>query len=297
MKRKEFHINQDFHELTKHRMTNLSFACYETTIAATINGYIPLHWHEELQFVLVIHGIAVFQIDDQRVEVEKGCGLFVNSGILHSATEKPGTNCTYICLNISPYFIISQELYVTHTAPYIHATNLAFIAINRHDHWGAQILTLLADIKSLVDNQPLNYEVDLTINFTLIWKNIIGNACKVTTHDVNLVKQTRLKNMIEWIHANYSEKITLEKIASVGQLSRSECCRYFKTSLKTTPLTYVITYRIQKSLVLLQQLELTVTEIAYELGFNSTSYFIEKFKKSMAMTPLTYRKSLVTRRQ
>lgn len=91
-------------------------------------------------------------------------------------------------------------------------------------------------------------------------------------------------------HTHYAEKIFLDDIARAGQLSRSECCRYFKRILKKTPLNYVTDYRILKSLILLQQSESNVTDVAYHVGFNSTSYFIDKFRKSMNMTPLAYKK-------
>lgn len=99
-----------------------------------------------------------------------------------------------------------------------------------------------------------------------------------------------MKQMLSWIQQHYGEKIMLEDIAKAGQLSRSECCRYFKRILNTTPLNYVMDYRIQKSLILLQQAEANVTEVAYQVGFNSTSYFIDKFRKSMNITPLAYKK-------
>jgi len=59
--------------------------------------------------------------------------------------------------------------------------------------------------------------------------------------------------------------------------------------LNTTPMNDVIEYRLQKSLLLLQQAVSNVTEVAYKVGFNSTSYFIERFRKSMNMTPLAYK--------
>lgn len=96
--------------------------------------------------------------------------------------------------------------------------------------------------------------------------------------------------MLSWIDNHYAEKIALNDIARAGQLSRSECCRYFKRMLHTTPLNYVTDYRLQKSAVLLQQADSSITEVAYQVGFNSTSYFIEKFRKAMNMTPLAYRK-------
>lgn len=99
-----------------------------------------------------------------------------------------------------------------------------------------------------------------------------------------------MKQMLNWIHTRYAEKILLDDIARAGQLSRSECCRYFKRILKKTPLNYVTDYRIQKSLIALQQSESSVTDVAYQVGFNSTSYFIDQFRKSMHMTPLAYKK-------
>ncbi|SDI36889.1 Helix-turn-helix domain-containing protein [Alteribacillus persepolensis] len=63
--------------------------------------------------------------------------------------------------------------------------------------------------------------------------------------------------------------------------------------LRKTPFDYVTDYRIQKSLILIQQPDSNVTEVAYEAGFNSTSYFISKFRKKMNMTPLAYKKELL----
>ena len=52
---------------------------------------------------------------------------------------------------------------------------------------------------------------------------------------------------------------------------------------------YVNRYRIEKSLSLLQDTELSVTEIAYQVGYNGSSYYIEQFKKNMHTTPKNYR--------
>jgi len=124
-----------------------------------------------------------------------------------------------------------------------------------------------------------------------IWKNLIINGFQLEYNQTEMVKSQRMKQMLSWVHLHYAEKIALDDIARAGQLSRSECCRYFKRYLKCTPLNYVIDYRIQKSLHLLQQGDSNITEVAYKVGFNSTSYFIDKFRKAMNMTPLAYKKS------
>ncbi|USK68303.1 AraC family transcriptional regulator [Peribacillus asahii] len=290
MQMKNFKVDQSLKELTKHRTVALPIACYETTIAQNIHGYIPLHWHEEIQFVLIVKGEATFQINEEKLVVREGNGLFINSGCLHMAKENNQSGCVYICLNVSPHFVLPQELYTTYVYPYIQATNLPYLYVDANERWGKNILEAIVNINQWIQQKSPYYEIDITIQLTLIWQNLIINGFQLEYNQTEMLKNDRMKQMLNWIHLHYAEKIMLDDIARAGQLSRSECCRYFKRVLKTTPLNYVMDYRIQKSLSLLQQAESNVTEVAYQVGFNSTSYFIDKFRKSMNMTPLAYKK-------
>lgn len=283
-------IDQDLKELTKHRTVDLPIACYETTINQNIHGYIPLHWHEEIQFVRIIKGEAIFKLNGDRVSVGEGDGLFINSGCLHSAEELNQSNCIYICLNVSPHFVLNPVLYTTYVYPYLRATNLPFLHLDNKELWAKTILDAILQIKELIQQKLPFFEIETTVQLTLIWKNLIINGFNLEYDPLEIQKDSRMKQMLNWIHQHYNEKVLLEDIAKEGQLSRSECCRYFKRVLNTTPLNYVTTYRIQKSSVLLKQTDATVTEVAYQVGFNSTSYFIDKFKRLMEMTPLEYKK-------
>ncbi|MEH7418940.1 AraC family transcriptional regulator [Neobacillus drentensis] len=290
MQIKDFKVDQSLKELTEHRTVVLPIACYETTINQNINGYIPLHWHDEFQFVLVVKGEAIFQINEENIMVQAGEGLFINSGCLHMAKEKNDSGCAYICLNVSPSFVLSQELYSAFVNPYLKATNLPYLYLDSKELWANNILSTIMKINQLIKEYPPYYEIDISLYLTLIWKNLIMNGIPLEYEQTEVLKSARMKQMLNWIHLHYAEKILLDDIARAGQLSRSECCRYFKRILKKTPLNYVMDYRIQKSLILLQQPDSNVTDVAYQVGFNSTSYFIDKFRKLMNMTPLAYKK-------
>ncbi|MCL7749519.1 AraC family transcriptional regulator [Halalkalibacter alkaliphilus] len=290
MQIKDFMIDQNLKELTEHRTVVLPVACYETTINQNINGYIPLHWHNELQFVLVRKGEAFFQINEEKITVREGEGLFINSSCLHMAKEKGDSGCVYICLNVSPSFVLSQELFTTFVRPYIQATNLPYLHLVPKELWANNILDSIMRINQLIKENPPYYEIDISVHLTFIWKNLIINGVQLEYEQKEVLKNQRMKQMLNWIHTHYAEKILLDDIARAGGLSRSECCRYFKRFLKKTAMHYVTDYRIQKSLLLLQQSESNVTDVAYQVGFNSTSYYIDKFRKSMNMTPLAYKK-------
>lgn len=293
MQIKNFKVDRSLKELTQHRTITLPIACYETTINQNVHGYIPLHWHDEIQFVFLLKGEAIFQLNEERVVVREGDGLFINSGCLHMAEESKKSGCVYICLNVSPHIVLSQELYTAYVSPYIEATNLPYLYLHANEFWGKNILDAILEINQWIQQKSPYYELDISIKLALIWKNLIINGFHLEYDQTEMVKNNRMKQMINWIHHHYAEKIKLDDIASAGGLSRSECCRYFKRILKKTPLNYVTDYRIQKSLLFLQQAEANVTEVAYQVGFSSTSYFIDKFKKSMNMTPLAYKKSKV----
>ena len=291
MQIKNFIIDENYKELTKHHTVVMPIACYQTTINQNIHCYTPLHWHDEIQFVLIVKGEAIFQVNEDRIVVKEGDGLFINSGRLHMAQDKDQSGCIYICLNVSPYFVLSQELYTPYVKPYIQATNLPYLYIEANWNWGKNILDAILRIYQFIKERPQYYEMDITMQLTVIWKNLIDNGFKLEYAKTEKLKDQRMKQMLNWIHEHFAEKIRLEDIARAGQLSRSECCRYFKRFLKCTPLNYVIEYRIQKSLSFLQQDEYNITEVAYQVGFNSTSYFIKEFRSSMNMTPLVYKKS------
>ncbi|UQZ76713.1 AraC family transcriptional regulator [Niallia circulans] len=290
MQIKNFMVDQNLKELTEHRTVELPMACYETIINQNINGYVPLHWHDEFQFILIVKGEAIFQINEENITIQESEGLFINSGCLHMAKDKNESDCVYICLNVSPHFVLSQELYTTYVNPYMQATNIPYLLLDPTEHWAKNILASIMKINQLIQQNPPCYEIDISVHITLIWKNLIINGMQLEYEQTEMLKSNRMKQMLNWIHLHYAEKILLDDIARAGQLSRSECCRYFKRILKKTPLNYVIDYRIQKSLILLQHPDSNVTDVAYQVGFNSTSYFIDKFRKSLNITPLAYKK-------
>lgn len=292
----EFGIDKNGRELTEHRTVTLPVACYETTIVRNVHGHIPLHWHDELQFVLVVKGEALFYVNDQKIIVPQGDGLFINSGCMHMAEERgKQDNCIYLCLNVSPHFVVPSELYLKYVHPYISATNLPYLHIKRGISWGAQVLDAIRHVKKDLDEQPPFYEMNVASSLLTIWKHLIKSGYALEYDPTEIIRSRRMKDMVEWIHLHSAEPIKLEDIARAGQLSRSETCRYFKQMLKTTPMQYVIDYRIQKSVELLQLQERSITEIAYEVGFNSTSYFINQFRKTMQITPLKFRREVELR--
>ncbi|WP_411218580.1 helix-turn-helix transcriptional regulator [Terribacillus saccharophilus] len=174
--------------------------------------------------------------------------------------------------------------------PYIQATNLAYIKIGTEEDWEKNILKAIMDMHHLIQQQAPFFEISVMHHLNYIWQNLIMNGIKLEYKETDMIKSQRMKQMLHYIHCHYNGKMSLSDIAKAGQLSRSETCRYFQRIVKRSPLSYVTDYRIKKSMLLLRDPDVNVTEAGYQVGFNSTSYFIAKFRESVGMTPLAYKR-------
>ena len=106
---------------------------------------------------------------------------------------------------------------------------------------------------------------------------------------MNEPQTAKLKAMLDYIHANYTEPFSLTDLSAACGQSRGECCRYFKKMMHLTLLEYLTEYRIKKAMSLLETTTLAVTQIGFMAGFPDTSYFIKRFRAKTGCSPLQYR--------
>lgn len=100
---------------------------------------------------------------------------------------------------------------------------------------------------------------------------------------------------LKYMNDNYYEKITVEELSSIANMSRSTYLRRFSSICKTSPMEYLAELRIKKACVLLKNKELSITDIAQSCGFFDCSHFIRIFSKLRGTTPNSYRKNILTR--
>lgn len=103
------------------------------------------------------------------------------------------------------------------------------------------------------------------------------------------LNNTRLIQMLNYINDHFAEKITLQEIADSACISKRECIRCFKKCIQTTPFQYLLEYRIDVAANMLLHTEDSITEIALQTGFETSSYFSRNFKQYMQCTPKQYR--------
>jgi AraC-like DNA-binding protein len=97
---------------------------------------------------------------------------------------------------------------------------------------------------------------------------------------------------LNYIKENYHERICIDDLANVVNLTRYHFGRFFKSLTGQTPIDYINYFRINQAVRLLEDENRKIMDIALEVGFDNFSYFIERFKIYKKCTPSEYRKSV-----
>jgi AraC-like DNA-binding protein/mannose-6-phosphate isomerase-like protein (cupin superfamily) len=110
---------------------------------------------------------------------------------------------------------------------------------------------------------------------------------------INLNKESetdRMGEVYEFVMKNFKEKITLEQVAEIANLSVSAFSRYFKTRVNKSFSEFLIEIRISHACKLLHDEDLNISEISFECGFFTISHFNKQFKEKTGKTPLAYKR-------
>ncbi len=105
----------------------------------------------------------------------------------------------------------------------------------------------------------------------------------------NQKERDRLKTLYRFIDENYQRKIEVDEAAKLCYLTKAAFCRYFRKITRQTFTEFLNRYRINQAQRLLL-LDNNVTEVCFECGFESLSYFNRTFKKIAGENPISFKK-------
>lgn len=254
------------------------------------NRTLPDHWHNDVEFIRVISGNINYNINGKIVSLSDGDGLFINSKQFHFGYSDDSCECVFICLAFQPSLFCSSkavtEKYVT---PVITNPYIPFYKLRSSVEWEREILDDVEKIYALDEN--IAFELRAHNIFFGMWTILFERL----NHSVKAEKTGKphlstLKKMITFIQEHYSEKITLYDISQSGNVCKTACYSIFRKYTNQTPGEYLNEHRLRKSIELMKNSDMTLTEICYEVGFSGASYFAENFRRSYGCSPREYKK-------
>ncbi len=252
----------------------------------------PGHWHDDLEFSLILQGHMSYNVNGTVYVLEQGEGMFVNSRQFHSNYSSDGTDCLYICVLVHPILLCAnQHMENKYIFPVISNKLFSYAILKKHIPWHKELLCYIQKIYELYSEKKKTFHLLAHSLFYQVWSLLYENMPEPPQSALQTQNWlSALHGMIGFIQKHYNEKISLADIAASGNVCQSNCCAIFKKYLRQTPIGYLICYRLNKSVEFLKDPSLSITEISLASGFIGASYYTETFRKHFGCPPSEYRR-------
>ena len=252
---------------------------------------IPVHWHDELEIIYVKSGFLTVNISGENYIGKPGDAFVVSPGNLHFMGSQTGTVDYFTFLLPLKYIAFRSDDMLDDKL--IEPLNSGHLMISPEikDTVKEQCEQLARVYAAEIDKSESKITGQIRKKIVLLqfihelWKK--GFIVENDTTGRNTVE----KEMVSYIQQNYTGKILLREFGEQFHLSEKYISRYFKEHFHITLSQYVTYLRLEHAKQMLQETDISVTEVAMQSGYQNISYFIRSFKKTYGVSPLKYRKS------
>ena len=255
----------------------------------------PWHWHRTVELFYMESGTLEYTTPNGKWTFPAGSGGFVNSNVLHTSRVVPSGEETIQLLHLFDSELLAgvqaSQIDAKYIRPLTSATGIEMIALSNDIPQQAALLEKIRMAFDL-DEDSWGYEFALRHQLTEIWLALLELVRgDLESNPKFNASDEKMKAMMRFIHSHYQESISVEDIAKEAHISKRVCFRLFQENLHMTPVEYMTGYRLRKACQRLADTKEPITQIAYNCGLGSCSYFGKVFREHYGCTPAAYRKS------
>ena len=236
----------------------------------------PAHMHDPVEIAIVRKGYVNMTVNGTTYAMEPNTVMMVFPGMIHS------------------YDSVSED---------VSGLFVGF-APNAVDEFKSRLITMwpVVPMVKICDCPPELEEAiekleeysgkEGTFPLMLAYIHLL-TACLLTKLELRPSEEMNQGNfmykVMYYIQQHSDENLTLDSVAKAMGVGRSHLSHLFSQKLKINFRRFLNTFRVEKACLLLQDTEMSVKEICYETGFESTRTFHRAFLEEQKMTPAEYR--------
>lgn len=244
------------------------------------------HYHQNPELFYILKGTLEVKIDDKVYELRQEDIVLINANKRHTMTGKEGILAARFEIDfhlLAEYMGTMQLLFWCNT---IVDKNAAYDELRKVLD---QILARYfeRDEKGAFDLNALYFQAAhiLTSNFLI-------NMDDSRFENWDSQNRIRIKNIQNYIQANYQSQISLNDLAQRLYLSNAYLSKYIKKNLGMTFIEYLNNVRLFHAVDEILYTEKNITHIALDNGFPTSAAFTKAFRESYHEAPSEYRRKM-----
>lgn len=242
---------------------------------------IGFHTHSFYELNIVLRGEGYHYIEEMSCPARAGCVFLIPPHVNHGYINKKHLDVYHMLIHRDFFENQLEDLKQTEgfallfeTEPYIrmHYDENVFLILTKEEQEA-----ITQDLWLIASCDKLNHS-EVYIN--AIAKKVICQLCILIAKrhgiaQVSLKTGRELRSIadcLNYIHQNYDEKLTVEHLAGISNMSRSTFIRHFTKICGCSPYQYIQQYRLKRAKEYLRTGEYSLTQVALQCGFYDASH-------------------------
>ena len=237
------------------------------------------HTHNHVELFFIVGGKGQFLIEDQAYAVNTNDLVIINPNVTHTEVSLSAQPLEYIVLGIEGIELATGA-----------NSDGQFCILDHFE--SAEFSSCLRNILRETELKQPGYEdVCQAYMEILIIRLMRNTALSVPTEPQTITDNRQCAAVRRYIDLHFKEPLTLEQLAEEAHMNKYYLAHAFKREYGVSPISYMISRRVEESKYLLAETDLSMSQIAQLLGFSSLSYFSQVFRRTQSLTPMEYRQS------
>lgn len=241
------------------------------------NCNVCTHTHDFYEINVVVSGSGTHYIGEMEVPLTGGEVFVLPPNVAHGYECIDSLNVEHVIIKVEfleKYLSIFEKLpgysAFFEIEPYLRQVNENKLFLKLE---GQELENVKEQIFSIREqNEKMLYSYQTVIALKLICELCLtmdkqrNSAATDETGDSDIIR------VMEYIHAHFDEKLSIDFLAKIANMSRPTLHRHFRAITLMTPLDYIIQYRITEAKKLLEKENISRAEVAQRCGFYDTSH-------------------------
>lgn len=250
-----------------------------------------LHIHNEIEILAVKKGAIECSDGISSRIISSGEAVFVNSRIPHETKCINSVDAIFLQFNTADFVFAENSSYSKYLSKFINSLGERMTIFKSNNPNTKELMSYVDRCLEEYDSKKTAYTSYIKSNIYGILGLLYRNGALIDAESFFDPKTTEtLTPVLNYIDENYASPITLDDLSAVANLNKYYFCRLFKKSTNSTVTDFINFVRIYKAEKMLTSSTRSVSDISYEVGFSSVSYFNRIFRKFVQLTPSQYRK-------
>lgn len=258
----------------------------------------PLHTHDFSELVIVTGGSGIHVIKDEEYPVAAGDTFVITDNSPHEYRDMKDLALINVLYDARELGMVRWDV---RSLPGYYALFRLEPHYRKQHKFESRLRLSIEDLGKLqylidrLDKELATHEPGFRLQATALFMEMVTflSRCYGRAHESTSRKLLKIGEAISYIEEHYRQDIDLDKLSKIAHMSRRNFTRTFREAMGMSAVDHLIHLRIARASDLLRSDDITVTEVAFNVGFSDSNYFTRQFKKIIGLSPSEFRKTVL----